>query len=391
MTISVINTLKVYLSRIYQYRSFKQGNKDNQPLPRPDGYEPLNVSIAGVMYEDNLRTFLSCSLKEKVSLRREPDNPHDKNAIKVVTQSGHRIGYIGRYWAAQIAPHMDTGNDPIQAMITEMDSDVSESVIGGKVGFYVPVDLFKLISSNFKQLDYYYDTSSTGTIYLMLDCDEAILKQVTDKLKETGHAWERFGIGYHPATDGRQYRWYVVLEDSVTQESIEQFFRDHFDIAPQREQGEPSIEWIETFDIVNINLREENIRLNEELRKAKEKIANMERRLSHTERKECKFADEVMAVIQILLPNITFLKNSIDVITRELNRQVLKAIYKITTDPMNREAIKVRGADGWRELRFNTGQADDGRLYFKHKENGWLVLVSFKGSQERDIRYLQNN
>jgi hypothetical protein len=41
------------------------------------------------------------------------------------------------------------------------------------------------------------------------------------------------------------------------------------------------------------------------------------------------------------------------------------------------------------ETHFNTGQKDDGRLYFKRVDGTtWMELVSFKDSQERDIEYL---
>lgn len=40
---------------------------------------------------------------------REPTNPFDPNAICIRTQNGEKIGYLGREFAAELAPLMDTG------------------------------------------------------------------------------------------------------------------------------------------------------------------------------------------------------------------------------------------------------------------------------------------
>lgn len=51
---------------------------------------------------------------ETLSLEREPENPYDENAIKVLYdldgESLH-IGYIAKEDAAFIAPHLDEGSE----------------------------------------------------------------------------------------------------------------------------------------------------------------------------------------------------------------------------------------------------------------------------------------
>ena len=42
-------------------------------------------------------------------LEREPTNQHHSNAVKVVTETNEHIAYIGREYADEIAPFMDTG------------------------------------------------------------------------------------------------------------------------------------------------------------------------------------------------------------------------------------------------------------------------------------------
>jgi hypothetical protein len=44
-----------------------------------------------------------------LTLRREPDNEHDPNAIAVRTASGAQLGWVPREVAAQVAPQLDAG------------------------------------------------------------------------------------------------------------------------------------------------------------------------------------------------------------------------------------------------------------------------------------------
>lgn len=47
-----------------------------------------------------------------VELKREPDNPHDGNAVAICAQdTGARVGYVGRGRAASVARRMDAGED----------------------------------------------------------------------------------------------------------------------------------------------------------------------------------------------------------------------------------------------------------------------------------------
>jgi len=46
---------------------------------------------------------------EILRLERDPKNPADPNAVKVVTFDGHHIGFIPRTLAAELAPKLDAG------------------------------------------------------------------------------------------------------------------------------------------------------------------------------------------------------------------------------------------------------------------------------------------
>jgi hypothetical protein len=44
-----------------------------------------------------------------LELRRDPDNPHDQNAIAVYIPSGKQVGWVPRELAQELAPELDAG------------------------------------------------------------------------------------------------------------------------------------------------------------------------------------------------------------------------------------------------------------------------------------------
>lgn len=71
----------------------------------------LDFNAAGVSFA-NRQKFL-CGLqnakKARLTLVREPGNPHDRNAIKILAHTTTRfmLGYVPRAVAAELAPIMD--------------------------------------------------------------------------------------------------------------------------------------------------------------------------------------------------------------------------------------------------------------------------------------------
>lgn len=66
------------------------------------------TSIAGVAYRPGARDVLNRLNKgHLLELRREPDNPHDRNAVAVYTRGGMPLGYVPRQDAPAIAKVLD--------------------------------------------------------------------------------------------------------------------------------------------------------------------------------------------------------------------------------------------------------------------------------------------
>ena len=54
-----------------------------------------------------------------LELRRDPDNPHDANAIAVHAPGGPQVGWVPRELAEQLAPELDAGREVSAVVLRE--------------------------------------------------------------------------------------------------------------------------------------------------------------------------------------------------------------------------------------------------------------------------------
>ena len=326
------------------------------------------------MHQDPGRVLHELKLSGPIWLHREHHNDFDVNAISVETDERLRLGYVGRTVAVRLAPYMDTRKASLQAVVTELTRDVSGEVVGMAVSVYLPAQLSREIRGEARSWAFCCDIGDDGVAYLFLECDEAELNQVNEALRCHALPWRRSGLSYRTAPDGRQYRWYIRLECEVSEAALRQIIENT--LGPS------------SADTARIaTLEQEKHVLNK-------RMSDLEReaKRSASQRRSSPRRD-LGNVIRILLPNIHFLRDSLDVITQELEsfEQVLRKLHNLCSDPANVEGKKVESARKWKwqEKHFCTGQKDDGRFYFTKDGSTWRVLVSFKDSQKRDIDYLK--
>ncbi|MDO5621071.1 MAG: HIRAN domain-containing protein [Paracoccus sp. (in: a-proteobacteria)] len=82
------------------------------PAPAPNYVHVLDFAIAGGGYH-GLDQALAANVLTKgsrVELRREADNPYDRNAVAVIGPDGSKLGYIPRAANPDIAAAMDEGH-----------------------------------------------------------------------------------------------------------------------------------------------------------------------------------------------------------------------------------------------------------------------------------------
>ena len=99
----------------------------------------IETRVVGVTFENRQAVVAILSEGERVSLIREPDNPFDHNAVKVVRWDRKQIGYLDRDLARKLAPLMDYYGRSIVATVKRlMGGSYPGSSIGVIVRFYLP-------------------------------------------------------------------------------------------------------------------------------------------------------------------------------------------------------------------------------------------------------------
>ena len=80
------------------------------PLPFERDIFLFDTHVAGTSHVDGIRDLVPyLKSEDRLSFFREPDNPHDKDAIVVKTDTGVKIGYIPRKDNVVFARLMDAG------------------------------------------------------------------------------------------------------------------------------------------------------------------------------------------------------------------------------------------------------------------------------------------
>ena len=89
----------------------------------------IHSKIAGVTYTNadgsqRQKIVTKCSLGERLRLEREPNNPYDANAIKLLRLNGEQIGYVTARLATDLAQYVDSG--------VQMEVRITEFTGGGE-------------------------------------------------------------------------------------------------------------------------------------------------------------------------------------------------------------------------------------------------------------------
>ena len=75
--------------------------------------------LAGYRYTAAAEVWPQLRVGDPLELSREPDNPHDGNAVRVHWH-GHKLGYVPRRENAALAWGLDRG-EPLRARITRLE------------------------------------------------------------------------------------------------------------------------------------------------------------------------------------------------------------------------------------------------------------------------------
>jgi len=123
--------------------------KDDAYREKHHQYKPgdeVTTRVVGVTFEGRQSVIVRLTYGNKLYLVREPDNPHDSNAIKVVWEkTGEQVGYINKNLAKDIAHIIDNyayqTDDHLEALIEKLTGREDPGISAGVViKFILPED-----------------------------------------------------------------------------------------------------------------------------------------------------------------------------------------------------------------------------------------------------------
>lgn len=380
--ISISNLKFMLLSRIKNL--FKR--RKNQAFPNDQEAENtlfINCWTAGIRFDNRLKNLLECRIKDPIVLVREPNNPVDGNAIHVKTTCGKSLGFVEKQIAKRIAPEMDSGRMVATARIINIKSNINNKNYGVKIAIPVSLEIYdSLKSDDHKEISFEFNYSPNGNLYLLLDCEELVLSEVAHAIERAGIVVIRSGVSFSSSSSGKSYRWYIRLENDASKTGIEKVLRKKFPLLDVQDELEITNLYIE--------YQEEEIQeLKEQFQKVLTQNDSLLKTIERYERRNTAFENQFEKMLDTFLPSVTFVRDSTDILKREVLDYTI-ALTKIQQhylDPQ-KKAKKVQTLDKWFECHYSTGQNDDGRIYFRRRNNEMHVLVSFKKSQKHDILFL---
>jgi single-stranded-DNA-specific exonuclease len=99
----------------------------------------IETRVVGVTFENRQAVVALLTEGERVSLIRDPENPFDPNAVKVVRWDHQQIGFLDRDLAKIMAPRMDRYGGTFKATVSRITSGYYPgSSLGVVVRFYMP-------------------------------------------------------------------------------------------------------------------------------------------------------------------------------------------------------------------------------------------------------------
>ncbi|MDR3597057.1 HIRAN domain-containing protein [Clostridium sp.] len=80
-------------------------------------YKPGILPVVGITIKERKQYVKKINIGENVRLLREPNNPYDKNAIKVLDCDDNMLGYISKEWAVLYVNKLNVGDTNMAKII----------------------------------------------------------------------------------------------------------------------------------------------------------------------------------------------------------------------------------------------------------------------------------
>jgi len=99
----------------------------------------ITTKLVGVSFEERQEAISKVKMGDWIWLEREPDNPHDFNAIMVCRNNGEQLGYLNRYLASNLVVYFDTYGKPVRGRVSLLTgSEYDGYSLGVVISFKIP-------------------------------------------------------------------------------------------------------------------------------------------------------------------------------------------------------------------------------------------------------------
>jgi hypothetical protein len=348
--------------------------------------EIIVMPLAGTTFQGRGEWIRGLSLCSCLTLVPEPENSFDPRAVAVQNAAGNTLGYLPRSYAHPLfKPLMDKtiGTD---CEIIRLEQDLQATTPSLHLAAVVPTGLLDLKPN--RQLEFSCSQGSGGALYVMLNCDGALFGEIENGLTAAGMAVERKGPAHRIGGDGHVYEWYLRMAEDVSESMIKAWFLEVRQLQPYGTVLSEDVDaYAELFD-AELASQQEKI---DALKSGLDTALQENRSIQRQHQRELEEAQ--WRTLCRLLPNLTFVRDSRDVLMHEIAKpeHLYRDLLCMEIAPETVSSKRVRSTDSWLEFHFNTGHGNDGRCYYKRSGANVEVLVSFKTSQDKDIRWMQKN
>jgi hypothetical protein len=80
------------------------------PKPRRE-IELVQTFVAGTAYYEAAHALAELAEGQELTLRRQPENPHDRKAIEIYSNRGRKLGYVPRVDNSALSALLDDGRE----------------------------------------------------------------------------------------------------------------------------------------------------------------------------------------------------------------------------------------------------------------------------------------
>ena len=248
--------------------------------------EILQTFLAYRLVDAAEKMALGIAIGDPLTLRHEPDNQWDPNAVKVFWKE-QWIGYIPKDMAALIAAEVPEAAVGLEAVVTGLTTTSLRDAF--RLQISIPIERasrrLKELGVN-SSLAWDFDrTSGADKLRLVISGTETAFREL-QQLLAASYDVSKCGYSYYPTQDGRHYPWYLSLTDGdgrapTDEAALEQLIRSQFGVGSETTRSRERLERLE-------ELEEKQEEISQRLATTRADEARLRRELESSRRQQLK-------------------------------------------------------------------------------------------------------